>query len=139
MSIDAGARSYLVSNPGVAALVAPGSVVCGGELPEEASYPAIVILSEDYPEPTMNGPPTIMRTILRISVLAADSETENGLAIVKAAASAVVKALHYFRGEWDGVPVKGAFLEQQEDIVPDEETGIVGVGLDFTVWHRPVP
>ncbi|WP_373047180.1 DUF3168 domain-containing protein [Vulgatibacter sp.] len=136
MNVDAGLRLHLVNDQAVAALVQPASIVCGGDLPEAATYPAIICaMPNSIPQVTLGGPTGLNETGIELEVLAPDSESANALDRARQIAAAVVAALHGWRGTWGDQEVQGVFLEAQADLERDEETQLAGVSLEFTVWH----
>ncbi len=139
MTIDAGLRAHLSTSSAVTDLVPPERITCGGDVPEGAAFPAITILTSSIPEVDMQGATGLVRTAAEVDALAVDVPGESAVALAKRIATAVVGALHCYRGRWGDQVIKGVFLDEQEDSPPDPETGLFGVQMQFIVWHRQVP
>lgn len=134
--IDAFVRARLVATPAVVALVDPGSISCGGEIPEGRPHPAIAIVASSLPETDLGGVAAITKTTVEVWTLAPGDATRGGLARVREIAAAVAAALDCYRGTWGGTEIQGVFLTETEDAEPDPESGLSAVTQTFVVWHR---
>ena len=137
MSIEPGLFGHLSSDGSVASLVGT-RIYPAGRIPEAAQLPAITYRRvSTIAQQGIGGLAGLSSVRVQITAWA---EGDSGTASAKAIAASVIDSLAGFRGTWDIVPISGINFDGMQDIDPDPDSEVVGVDMDFMIWHRaPVP
>ena len=137
MSVEPGLVAHLQADAAVAALIGD-RIYPGGRIPEEAPLPAITYRRvSTFAQQGIGGLASLTEVRMQVTAWA---EGDSGTATAKQIAAAVVQSLAGFRGEWGAVPISGINFDDMQDIDPDPDPEVVGVDMDFMIWHRaPVP
>lgn len=126
MLLEEGLYSYLVSAPGVAALV--GTRVYPLVLPQASPVPAIIYSRVGGPRvKALAAPPGVQRARVQLSVFA------TSYAEVKAVAEALRLALDGHRGSWGAGQVQAVSLVSENDLFGGDSL-MYHVAQDYEVW-----
>lgn len=134
MSVEPGLVAHLLADPSIAALVGD-RVYPAGRIPEAAPLPAVTYQRvSTVAQHTLQGLGGLTQVRMQVTAWA---EGDSGYAAAKAIASAVIASLVGFRGTWaGGVGISGVNFDSMQDIDPDPDSELVGVDMDFLIWHR---
>lgn len=133
MDGEAVIRALLVADAAVTALIGSGAAARAypNELPEDAGLPALVhspVSTVDDPTIDADGPKHV-RSRVEVVVLASD------LAVHQQLVRAVTAACRYQRGTIAGVSVVAIYRSRVGERLRDEETGVYGQPVDFSVTY----
>lgn len=126
MSLLTDLRSFLLADSTISSLI--GSRFYPGELPQDATLPAIVYSTiSGYRPQSQEGPSGIVRLRIQIDCWA---ETYAG---AEALAEAVRLRLNGYRGSAGSGEIKGAFFDSERDL-SDSETDRKARSVDYMIW-----
>ncbi len=131
-----GLRTYLVSKTVVTSTLASAGDVYYGDLPQGASFPAIVLRKvSSEPQRTLAGAATgRVRTRVQVDVHGVTHQT------VETTSQAIEKAVEYFSGTMGTEPVHRAYVDHGVESLLSPVAGDQGSNhvatTDVVLWHK---